>query len=811
MLIEPRRLLSSALAIMLGVAFVAASLLLGDALNASMRSAAAGTLGDATAVVVAQERNIRPETVAGIQQLPSVTSVRAVGVTAFPVSTDGVQTFYTAQNLPPLSATTRLVSGRLPSAMGEVAPTAVTARGADLALGSPLQSGEHGQLTVVGIIDAGTDALSAPGMPTLFVTDAQLLKWVDGYGTLYVRSTASTEELAKQILALPGVKSDSLAVDSAAVVAQQQVNDLAGGTTTLVTLLLTFAAVALFTAALVIANTFSILVAQRARQMALLRCVGATKGQVFRTVLAEAAVVAGVASTLGVLLGLGLSLLVMKLSESTPMALTSLQPSVASFVLPVGVGIVVTLLAALVPARRATQIAPLAALRTTAVANAEGPSRTQVVLGAALVTVGLAALIASAVAPTLRPTSNQTLPTGLIVGMSGGLVSFIGILLLAGLIVPAAARLMAPALRPWGIAGELATENAVRNPRRAAATASALLIGVTLITMMSVGAASAEASTMARLNGRYPVDAIVEGNLGNGAAAAQAARSASSVAQMAVVGHDSVTITSAEGSPMLDIYGLNPGDAGVARNASFATGLSDDTVVLPRSTEIATGTTVTLTGSGGAVTLRAVMADRSGTPALVTPATLNRLAPKHATVLWARFTDGSDSVAATTALGKAVATAAPGASVSGAASARAEFKKILDTVLGVVVGLLGVAVLIALVGIGNTLSLSVLERTHESGLLRALGLSKRQLRRSVGLEAVLLAGVAAVLGLALGIGYGIVGTYSLVPPGTVVILDVPWLRLAAVVLVALAAGWVASVLPSIRAARVSPAMALAEE
>lgn len=147
----------------------------------------------------------------------------------------------------------------------------------------------------------------------------------------------------------------------------------------------------------------------------------------------------------------------------------------------------------------------------------------------------------------------------------------------------------------------------------------------------------------------------------------------------------------------------------------------------------------------------------------------------------------------------------------GAATERAALKGVLDTVLGVVVGLLGVAVLIALVGISNTLSLSVLERTHESGLLRALGLSKRQLRRSVGLEAVLLAGVATVLGLALGIVYGAAGTATVLPPGTVIIMTVPWGRLAIVAVAAVAAGWLASVLPSIRAARVSPATALAEE
>ena len=335
--------------------------------------------------------------------------------------------------------------------------------------------------------------------------------------------------------------------------------------------------------------------------------------------------------------------------------------------------------------------------------------------------------------------------------------------------------------------------------------------------MMSVGAASMQSTVMTQLSARFPVDAVLygSGSTPMGANVLAAARGTKEVAAAATVTTGSLQLT-APGAPAApedaqDVFGLDLADAGVARDPAFASGLADDTIMLPPDSPLASSATVAVTGDAGTATLKVVLAAKASHPVLVTRATLARLVGQPTQVLWVRFVDTAEPLSAATALGKAVAPVAPGVTVMSAAGDRAQLQGVLDTMLAIVVGLLGVAVVIALVGIGNTLSLSVLERTRASGLLRALGLSRSQLRRSVGLEALLLAGTAVALGLLLGFGYGTAGVFALIGESYPVVVDVPWLRLALVAAVALLAGWAASVLPSIRAARVSPAAALAEE
>ncbi|GAB3699403.1 ABC transporter permease [Mariniluteicoccus flavus] len=189
---------------------------------------------------------------------------------------------------------------------------------------------------------------------------------------------------------------------------------------------------------------------------------------------------------------------------------------------------------------------------------------------------------------------------------------------------------------------------------------------------------------------------------------------------------------------------------------------------------------------------------------------MRALAPQAAAAAWVRFAEGANIADAMEGLRAAVADV-PGAQVGGAAAERAEMKKILDGVVAVALALTAVAVAIAVVGIGNTLGLAVLERTREFGLLRALGLTRRRLRMMLGLEAVVLAAVAVLIGVGLGIAYGITGIRAVVGTGFTVIPEVPWGQLALVVAFALAAGWLASVLPGARAAKTSPSAALAEE
>ena len=818
---ETRRLLSSAIAIVLGVAFVAATLLLGDALNASMRDAAAGPVGAASVVVTGENYQRVPQSaIATIEALPGVTAVRPVISTYAQISVDGRRDGYVLTNTPPLSDRTRLLAGRLPQASGEVAASSVAADGRGVRLGDrlPLTDAAHGptSLTVVGIVQAGRDATTQTGMPTLFAPIDDVVAWDGGGGftAVYVTSAVQPAVAALAVTAALAGGTPAMTVQTAEAYTAEAIANMTGSTTLLLTVLLTFAVIALFVSALVISNTFAILVAQRTRQLALLRCVGATRRQVFASVVGEALALGVVASLAGLALGYGLAWVAAAASAGTGLELATAVPTPTSLAVPLVAGLVLTLVAAVVPARRATRIPPLAALRAGALVPAAPVGRLTVGLGVLMTVVGGAALAAGSFFGVPGPGQAGGGSTNLLVGIAGGLVSFAGVLMLSGVVVPFVARLLGRvAGRLGGVPGALAAENAVRNPRRAAASASALLVGVTLITMMSVGAASGQASVVAQLNGHYPVDALVSpGGEPLSAAALAAARGVRGVVGGELVSTEYLQVVGAGATLEGSVWGVDAADIALLRNTGLAAGLADDTIVVPLGSGLTTGAEVDLRGSDAApVRLRAVEARLSDAPVLVTAATLARVVPEARSMMWVRFADDADAVATSTELGKAIATVTPGADVSTGAIVRQEIEQQIDVVLAVVVGLLTVAVVIALVGIGNTLGLSVLERTQESGLLRALGLTRAGLRRMIGIEAVLLAGVAVVLGLCLGLVYGVAGAYALLGREMTIVLEVPWARLALVAAVALLAGWAASVVPSARASRVSPVAALAEE
>lgn len=819
MLRQPHRLLSSAIAIALGVAFVAATMLLGDSLNVTMREAAAGPIGSASVVVTgASHETVSVDAVAAIRAARGVSGVRTLVTASLQVTRDGQGDFLLAQGMPTLSTRTTLKSGRLPAASGEAAISAAAANGYSMRIGDRLDTSVAAagprSVVVVGIIDVGPDASTQPGMPLLFVPDADVLAFSGGgFNEVYV-SGPDSAALVATISALPTVTASHLVVRSASDVVSIRVRELSGGAAPLIGVLLGFAAIALFVSALVIANTFAILVAQRIRTLALLRCIGASRRQVFGSVLGEAVVLGIVGSLVGLAVGAGLAWVAVKLSAGTGMALVGFAATPASVIVPLVVGLLVTVLAALSPAWRSTRIAPVAALRVGATTSISRTSIARRVFGGLCLVGGAVALIAGALfgLPVDPPKSDPAMPTHLLVGMIGGAVSFLGIMLLAPAIVPALARPVGRLVSALGgVPGELARDNAVRNPKRAAATASALLVGMTLISMMSVGAATATRSMADRIDARYPVDAhVVAGATALPDSALAAAKAVPGVAKavwtlnagpkISVPGHE---LTS-------NLSGLDPADADVARGR-LTQGLTDDTIIVTPSEKVAAGTPVTVSGPGGSVTLTAVMGPRSDAPMLVTAANLRRVEPKPMASIYVRFADHVDALAVSNALGKSVGSVSPGVRVASAALERQHVNNMVATVLAVVVGLLAIAVVIAVIGIGNTLGLAILERTQETGLLRALGLTRAELRRSIGLEALVLAVTAALFGTGLGVLYGLLGAEAMFAPAIPIVIDVPWGQLALFIGVAVCAGWLAAIVPAWRASRVSPITALATE
>lgn len=847
------RLTAAAVAIAIGTAFVATTLIAGNVMTRTGYDAVTATYADADVVL---DGDITDTQLEAVRARPDVQAADLLAPTGVEIRKGGTSRW---QLMLPTSDDPRLSSlavedGTVPSAPGEIALPPATAEAlgvgvgdhvqvrwttsepADDASAEPTPPAERDDevwrtvdedVVVTGIASDPASAWSQTGGAGLVTID-DALRWSDVESLTELSSTTL-------VAAEPGVGVEALRDDVGPLVpgaealtrdeaAERSVSQFSDGGNVLITLVLGFAAVALLVAALVIANTFQVLVAQRTRTLALLRCVGAGKGQLRRSVLLEAAILGAAASVAGLVLGLVLgqsALMVLgRLDLGVPLP-SAIQVTPPVVLLPLLVGTVVTVLASLVPAREATRVSPIAALRP-----AESPAvgarggRVRLVLSLLLTLGGVGVmLLAAAMSSAGRADATVLLGVG---ALAGGL-SFVGVLVGAVFWVPKVVSVVGRALAGTGTSARLAAANTVRNPRRTAATSAALLIGATLVAMMSTGAASARVSLAQELDEHYPVDLMVDGSVyGETAALPSDVRAAVA----AVTGVDTV-LEMRTALVTIDDVGITvaaPVDGSarsVLRDARTADGLSDETLLLPKlmSDQATTGTIPVRANvqgedhsepapGGSMVDLRLLPSDLGGIYPLVTPATLDRLAPEApVSMLWVGLDPGADPALVL----QDVRAALPDtpAEVSSAGAERTSNERVIDTLLAIVVGLLGVAVVIALIGVANTLSLSVLERRRESATLRAIGLSRRQLRVMLAIEGMLIAGVGAVLGAGLGLLYGWAGAVITFGEIGDVILVVPWTDLALLLVVALAAGLLASVLPGRAAARTSPVAALA--
>ncbi len=815
MLTSPRRLLSAALALALGVGFIAAALMLGTSLDATLRAAAGGAIRDAKVVLTQDsDRSDAPQLtdtyVAAVQALPEVDRVRPTVSTYAMNITQSSGQMFALQTVPELSDRTRLLDGRLPDAPGEVLVNEVAAnlRGWKLGDTVTLDAENRHDFTLVGIIDAATDTTTDPAMPHAFLrmADFSALSGRTTYTDLYVHGSGTEHQVADAVRALPATAGTNAAVLTASEASDQRVREFTRGSEQFAVMLLAFGAVAVIVAGLVVANTFAILIAQRTRQLALLRTVGATRDQVFRTVIAEAALLGLVSSLVGLALGAAAVAIVAPLTRGSHlMRIDGLALAPRDVAVPLVVGVLLAVVAALVPARQATGVPPLAALRPQVATAVDPRARQGRPVAAVAAALGGFALLA--VGAVVLPAREVSSGLSVLVGIAGGLISVVAVLALGRRIVPFVARGLGAGMRRLGgVPAELAAENAVRNPGRASATAGALLVGVTLVTMMTVGAATGQASIQRDLDSRFPMDAQVSSWDALTDAQVEVARTLPDVAAVAVLTQSSAE---ASGGGWLALTGIAPEEAGALRTPDVLAGLADGVLVVGPGAKLADGSRVKLTSGASTLDVTVRVNSGAGQLAALTSATLAELAPEAHRSLGMRFVDGADPVGAVDRIATALGEAGPGVDIISVADQRVQLQGVIDTILLVVLGLLGVAVVIAVVGIGNTLGLSVHERRQESGLLRAMGLTRGQLRASLGWEAALLAAVAVVLGLVLGVVYGFAGVSSLVASDATVVLTVPWARLALIAAAALLAGWLASVLPSIRAAQVPPAAALA--
>jgi putative ABC transport system permease protein len=841
------RLIASCLAIVIAVGFVVATLVLSESANATITRAVGAQYVDTDAVVVPDVGPESPtpsggsapgepsldELVPRVVELDAVAAVAADAeafVQALVPGTSGSQ-YVTVESIAVDEALRwqRLSEGRLPDRAGEVAVSArAGAQVGDtisITFYPAVSSDDPGAIepgsasapepsteeaTVVGVVDLSGDP-TAGLRGRYFATPEQVTGWGGTEPTqlrIAANDGADVGDLIESVRSLV----DGAGITGTVLTGQEQAaeraSSLTGNTIALATFLLIFGSIAVFVAGLVIANTFSVLLAQRTRELALLRCVGATARQVRRGVLGEAAITGFGASALGVGVGIGLAAVVSAIASGveSPIPLGALSIPLYTVLAGLAIGTLVTVLSALAPSKAATRVSPLAALRPMD----HAPLRSK--RGLVRLAIGLGLFLPGFALMVLGVTIGEIL-----IALPGEMLSALGALLLLQRVIPPVVALAGRLIGGLGgVPAKLAAGNATRNPRRTAATATALLIGVTLTTGLLVGAASTRVTAAADLDRTYPTDVIVATyDQSIPASLADQLRTVENVdSAVALVSTDATASIDGPIQP-IQAFGVDLGAAGdTVRAADSLPGPGQVTVNrgLARSQGLAEGDPVTFDHEDNTVTLSAHLVDAYD-DLVMSREDLLTLDPEAGTgQIWLRVSDDLTAEQNTEVINEItdLATqAVPSVDVSGLISVRLAVDSILDVLLMVVTGLLGIAVVIALIGVGNTLALSVIERRQENGLMRALGLTRGQLRGLLAWEALLVAGVAAVLGVVAGSVYGLAGAAAVLSETDEVIIDFPVLQVLAVIVVATAAGVLASVLPARRAARTSPVAAMA--
>jgi putative ABC transport system permease protein len=579
--------------------------------------------------------------------------------------------------------------------------------------------------------------------------------------------------------------------------------------------LLAFGFIALFVGAFVIFNTFAMVVAQRQRELALLRAVGASRRQVLATVLGESAVIGLLASAVGVLAGLGLAVLLRAglaaLGVSLPGNGLVVSPRTVLFGLVAGT--LVTTVSAIVPARRAATIPPVAALQDAAAEPRQpsfrrsAPRLIAAALGVVILCVGL-----------FGHTGNSVPLVGI-----GAAAVFIGVAVLSPFVVHPVCRLLgAPLAR--STSGTLGERSAMRNPSRTSATAAALMVGVALVSMTTIMASSLKASADSTLNSALRADFVVASGTqpgGSSGLSPNLERSLAALPQVSTVAgarsgvvkvFGNVTpVIAADPAKAAQLFNVGVTQGNLATMAPTGIGVSTQ---VASSQHLHLGSTVAVTYPTTGTkdyTVQVIYSvrDIAGDYVLPLAAGQANFASALDVAIFVKLAPGVTTTAARPAMDRVLA-AYPNATLQDQAQYKASYTKQVNTLLELVYGLLALSVLIALIGIANTLALSIYERTRELGLLRAVGMTRGQLRAAVRAEALVISMFGALEGLLLGALFGWAIVAAMRSSGaSQLVFPVPQLLLVAVI--AALAGLVAAVAPSGRAARLNILQAVTTE
>lgn len=832
------RLGLTALAVVLGVAFISGTFVLTDTMNNTFDNLFAEA-SEGIDVVVRSESAFESQ-LGGSRQpfdesiLLTVSSVDGVRVASGSVqgsaqfvdpegeaiTTGGAPTLGLSWYDDPQGATT-IRSGRAPMTSEEVMIDAGTAEEHSLEVGDQVQvltANSSRDYQIVGVAGFG-DADNLAGATLAFFdlkTAQTLFGKQDKFDQIDVAADdgVTVADLAGRIA---DVLPDRVEAVSAASVAEEQAESLKSLLVFFNTALLVFAGISLFVGAFIIFNTFSITVAQRTREFALLRALGASGGQVTGAVLLEALLVGIFASAVGILAGFGIALALRGILEAFGIELPSsglvFLPRTA--IVAGGVGIVVTLVAAIGPARRASSISPMAALREST-PKVGGFSMGRAAVGLLMVLTGGGLLMAGLLSDIQDPVR--------LVG-AGAVVILLGVATLTPLIAGPLARLIGePVARMRNLPGKLARKNAARNPRRTAATAAALMIGLALVGFVSIMAASLKASTEKVLEESFKADYMVSSSsFGAPAISPQVAEELYDLEEVEVVAPIRVGQFRRDDGRTFIVAATDPDAVREVVDIQVVEGdldqLDEGGLFLYRQAAedlgVDVGDSFTMEfPSIGEVPLEVVgtFENKSvvGTDYLISLGTFDANSPdRFDAQLLVNLKPGVSAMDAENAL-ESIEERFPNIQIDDQAQAKERSSGQVDQLLGIVSALLGLALIIALLGITNTLALSVFERNRELGLLRAVGMARKQVRSMIRWESVIIAIIGAVLGLLVGIIFGWAIVTSLESEG-ISELVIPGVQLVGYVFLGGLAGVLAAVPPARRAARLNVLEAISTE
>ncbi|MEU2615575.1 FtsX-like permease family protein [Micromonospora sp. NPDC007271] len=836
------RLILSGLAVVLGVMFVSGAFVLTDTLGRSFDAIFADAY-EGVDVNVAAKPKIAVSEMEGEQMSPpfpagTVDKVRAVpGVASATgvVVADGARLIGSngkavaslgppqlGENWTGESEQVRLREGHEPRADDEIVINQGLATAGRVKLGdrvgvlTPLEPKQ--EFTIVGIFgySGGRDSIggSSEIMFTTPVAQRLMLGEPNTFNGVTVKATGgvSDESLRDTVAAAVG---DGYVVKTGEQLSTEAAQGLKTALSFFNRILLGFAAVALLVGTFLILNTFSIVVAQRTRELALMRAVGASRRQIIGSVVLEAIAVGLIASVFGLAAGIGIGALLAWVFGSLAGGLTlaGIGVPAAAVIGAFAVGLVITVLAALLPALRASRIPPIAAMQD--VATPDRPLTRITVAGALVTAVGAALLFLG----LTRDADGRTLPTIL----AGVLFAFIGVALLTPLISRPVVSLLG-AIFAWSVPGKLGRLNSGRNPRRTAITAAALMVGIALVTGVTVILGSAKQSISGLAKDTVQAELVIAGVqsgprppsfdpavLDRAAALPGVQMVDGEYVEMAVVNGERTRVGASSNVAALERMFEAKATAGdISRLGPDQMLFSSDAA---KSRGVSVGSTVTVQLSRGDARTYTVSGIYESSP-LISPMLLPPQAARDFAIPqpiqgFVQLAPGARVADVQPQLERLLADS-PEVSVADRDAFIKQQAGSLDALLKMIQILLALAIVIAVLGIVNTLALSVLERTRELGLLRAIGLRRAETMGMVTVEAVVISVFGALLGVAVGSGLGAAVVRALADDG-IGDLVLPWGRMAVMLGLAAIVGVAAAILPAIRAARINVLGAIAHE